>query len=85
MRPHKKVEQLLLQKEITLACVAYATGKQNPDLEYRDFGAEYLVLALPASHPLAHLAGEESWKTLPWIWTYPCCVRITLCSPPVTP
>lgn len=61
----KKMEQLLLQKEITLACVAYATGKQNPDLEYRDFGSEYLVLALPASHPLAHLAGEESWKTLP--------------------
>ena len=61
----KKMEQLLLQKEITLAWVAYATGKQNPDLEYRDFGAEYLVLALPASHPLAHLAGEESWKTLP--------------------
>ena len=63
----KKMEQLLLQREITLACVAYATGRKNPDLEYADFGTEYLVLALPVTHPLASLAGENSWNTLPEI------------------
>lgn len=31
--------------------MAYATGKQNPDLEYRDFGAEYLVLAASCQSP----------------------------------
>lgn len=61
----KKMEQMLLQKEVTLACVTYADGIKNPELEYQDMEEELMVLGLPASHPLASLAGERSWETFP--------------------
>lgn len=63
----KKMEQLLLQKEVTLACTAYATDHKHADLEYCVSKSEYQILAMPASHPLAKPAGTDSWKTLPEI------------------
>lgn len=61
----KKMEQLLLQKEVTLAWIAHSTEKKHPDLEYQGFVTEYQVLAMSSKHPLACKAGEESWKILP--------------------
>ena len=63
----KKMEQLLLQKEVTLACTAYETGSQKPDFEFQAMSEELIVLGLPASHPLAYLAGSQSWETFPEI------------------
>ena len=63
----KKMEQLLLQKEVTLACTAYETGSQRPEFDYLDMSEELIVLGLPASHPLAYLAGAQSWETFPEI------------------
>ncbi len=61
----KKMEQLLLQKEVTLAWIAHTTANQHPDLEYLGFATEYQVMAMPSDHPLAWHAGKDSWKTLP--------------------
>ena len=63
----KKMEQLLLQKEVTLACLTYFGEGKNAALEYVETCQELMVLGLPASHPLAHLAGKESWKYFPEI------------------
>lgn len=61
----KKMEQLILQKEVTFSFVAYFESVKNPELEYMDMSEELMVLGLPASHPLAHLAGERSYETFP--------------------
>lgn len=61
----KKMEQLVLQKEVTFSFIAYYESCRHTDLEYIDMDDELMVLGLPASHPLAHLAGKESCKTLP--------------------
>ncbi len=61
----KKMEQLLLQREVTLACLTHSRENTNAALEYTDTLEELMVLALPSSHPLAYLAGKESWKYLP--------------------
>lgn len=61
----KKMEQLLLQREVTLACLTHSRNEVHAALEYADTAEELMVLGLPASHPLAHLAGPESWKYLP--------------------
>ena len=61
----KKMETMLLQKEVTLACITYSPGGKHAAIEYVDTKKELLVLGLPASHPLAHLAGERSWETFP--------------------
>ncbi len=63
----KKMEQLLLQHETTIAFMSRTEHYWNPDLEYIEMKKEKLVLGLPASHPLAYLAGERSWETLPGI------------------
>lgn len=63
----RKMEQLLLQKEVTLACTAYDIHNKNPDFEYWAMSEELIVLGLPASHPLAYLAGERSWEAFPEI------------------
>ncbi|PPK81508.1 DNA-binding transcriptional LysR family regulator [Lacrimispora xylanisolvens] len=63
----KKMEQLLLQKEVTLACLAYFGNHKNPAIEYNEMEEEFIVLGLPISHPLASLAGERSYDTLPSI------------------
>jgi len=63
----KKMEQLLLQKEVTLACLAYFGNHKNPAIEYNEMEEEFIVLGLPISHPLASLSGERSYDTLPSI------------------
>jgi len=63
----KTMELLLMQKEVTLACIVYSGNMKNPAFEYIDLKEELMVLGLPGSHPLAHLAGEKSWERLPEI------------------
>lgn len=63
----KTMEQLILQKEVTMACSTYARDLKHPDLEYLDMCEELIVLGMPKSHPLAYLAGEQSWETFPEI------------------
>lgn len=61
----KKMEQLVFQKEVTFAFISYYDSSKHPELEYLDMDSEKMVLALPSTHPLAHLAGEESYLTFP--------------------
>lgn len=61
----KGMERLLLQKAVTFAFTSYYEFSRLAELEYLDIDSEYMVLALPSGHPLAHLAGEKSWETLP--------------------
>lgn len=63
----KKMEQLLLRKEASLACLTYSGNLKNPELEYSDMAEELMVMGLPSSHPLAYLAGEKSWERFPEI------------------
>lgn len=63
----KKMETMLLQKEVTLACLTYSQNSKHAAIEYVDTKKELMVLGLPSSHPLAHLAGERSWETFPSI------------------
>jgi DNA-binding transcriptional LysR family regulator len=59
----KKMETLLEQGNVNLAVTAYR--EQKPQFDYLFTYPKLLVLALPISHPLASLAGSESWKTFP--------------------
>ncbi|HJC46820.1 MAG TPA: LysR family transcriptional regulator [Candidatus Lachnoclostridium pullistercoris] len=61
----KKMESMLLQKDVTLACITRTDKICHPDIEYVDTLKELMVLALPSSHPLARLAGSRSWETFP--------------------
>lgn len=61
------MEQMILQKEVTMASLTYFGNQKNPFLEYVDMGEELMVLGLPVSHPLAHLAGDDSFRTFPEI------------------
>ena len=63
----KEMERLILQKVVDFACNSYYERSIHPDLEYINMDSEYMVLGVPSSHPLAHLAGEKSWETLPEI------------------
>ena len=63
----KKMEQLVLKNEVHFAFMTYVEGFKNPDLEYIDMDTEYMILGLPITHPLAHLAGKNSHETLPLI------------------
>lgn len=63
----KKMEQLVLQKEVSFAFSSYYQYSRSYEFDYIDIDSEYMVLALPASHRLARLAGERSWETLPLI------------------
>ena len=63
----KQMEQLLLTKAVTLGCLVYQKDKKNSLLEYVDTKKELMILGVPSSHPLAYLAGPESYKTLPEI------------------
>jgi len=63
----KKMEQLIQQKEVTMACLTYYSNQKNSALEYLDMKEESIVLGLPINHPLASLAGEKSHETLPTI------------------
>ena len=61
----KKMEQLVLKNEVHFAFITYADGMKHPDLDYLDMDTEYMILGLPITHPLAHLAGKNSHETLP--------------------
>lgn len=61
----KKMEQHLLKKEVSFAFIAYYDDVRHPDLEYAGITEEYMVLGIPASHPMSKLAGENSHQTLP--------------------
>lgn len=61
----KKMEQLVLKKDVHFAFLTYIEGCKNPDLDYMDMDTESMVLGLPITHPLAHLAGENSHEKLP--------------------
>ena len=61
----KKMEQLLIQREVELANLSYFEFSRNLELDYINVDEECMVLGLPASHPLAYLAGERSYETLP--------------------
>lgn len=63
----KKMEQLLFQREVTLAFIAYYEASRHEELEYINMDDELLVLGLPVNHPLAPLAGSKSYETLPLI------------------
>lgn len=63
----KKMEQLLLQKEVTMASLTYYGNYKNAALEYLDMDEELMVLGLPMSHPLARLAGDRSFEPFPVI------------------
>ena len=62
---NKRMEQALINKEIDLACITFTEGQQNPDFSYIANVKEEIVLGVPASHPLAYLAGENSAERLP--------------------
>ena len=64
---NKKMEQLVLQKTVSFAFSSYYEMSRHPDLDYLDMATEYMVLAVPETHHLAPLAGENSWETLPII------------------
>lgn len=53
----------VLQKRVTMGLVSYET--ENPDLVYHHPTKESIIVAMPVSFPLAKLAGERSWETLP--------------------
>lgn len=61
----KKMEQLVLKKDVHFAFLSYIENTKNPELDYIDMDTESMVLGLPVSHPLAALAGKNSHETLP--------------------
>jgi len=62
----KMMDKLLLDGTVRLANTSLF-GDDIPDFEYVIFGTEPMVLGLPVTHPLARLAGEDSYKRLPEI------------------
>ena len=63
----KEIKKLLLNKTVDLAHISYFDFSRSPELEYLDIDSEHIVLGLPASHPLACLAGKNSHQHLPLI------------------
>lgn len=63
----KDLIKLVLNKTVSLATISYCDFSKRNEIEYIDQDSEYLVLGIPSSHPLAHLAGERSYETLPTI------------------
>ncbi|WP_320128839.1 LysR family transcriptional regulator [uncultured Sphaerochaeta sp.] len=61
----KKMEQLLIDNQVDLACLVHVV--ENPLLTYMDARTEHVVLAMPITHPLAYLAGDNSFLEFPSI------------------
>ncbi|OON87885.1 LysR family transcriptional regulator [Oribacterium sp. C9] len=62
-----KMAQMLLHRETEFAFLSYSKMMPlDPDLERIDLSPESVILGVPNSHPMAELAGPESWKTLPY-------------------
>lgn len=63
-----KMEQMLLHHEVEFAFLSYSKlNPLNPAFDHIDLSPESVILGIPSSHPLAALAGKDSWKTLPFI------------------
>lgn len=60
-----RMEQLLLNREIDLACTTFTENSKNPAFSYTSCKREEMVLGVPKSHPLAYLAGENSYEDPP--------------------
>jgi len=61
----KKMEQMLLDGTVRLANTALFNASN--EFETITFGTEKMILGIPKTHPLAYLAGNESWKNLPQV------------------
>lgn len=64
---NRRMEQLLLNREIDLACTTYTDNGKNPAFSYLPGRREEMILGVPISHPLAYLAGENSYDNPPEI------------------
>lgn len=64
---NRRMEQLLLNREVDLACATYTDHGKNPAFSYISGRREELILGIPASHPLASLAGTNSYENPPEI------------------
>lgn len=63
----KDMEQMLLKHEVDMAFSLYLADQKKSAFEYTDLHTEPVVLAMPVTHHLAHMAGKQSYKTLPEI------------------
>lgn len=62
---NKRVTQALANRDVDLACMLYQKGNQNAQFTYMADVSEEIVLGVPSSHPMAYLAGEDSFLHLP--------------------
>lgn len=60
-----KMASLILQREVTIAVLAYTEAIKQPLIEYHDFGLEYQLLAVHKDHPFAAYANPQGHP-----WTY---------------
>jgi len=60
--------QMLLRRETEFAFLSYCDQMPlDPQFDSIDLSPESVILGIPASHPLAPLAGKDSARTLPYI------------------
>lgn len=60
--------QMLQHHEVEYAFLSYSKQMPlDPQFECIDLSPENVILGIPSSHPLAPLAGKDSYKTLPFI------------------
>jgi len=57
---NRKMEQMLLHKDVTLACMSYTSHTVNAEFSYYAKVEEPFVIAYPATHEHAAKAGEDS-------------------------
>jgi len=56
---NRVMEQLILNREVTIGCLSYLGHNQSKKFSYYSEAEEELLLALPASHPLAYLSTDQ--------------------------
>ena len=61
----KTMEQYILNRDVNFAFTVYNEEDKNPAFRYINLLPERIVLAVPKSHRLAHLAGENSHERFP--------------------
>lgn len=61
----KDMEQMVLKREVDFAFCVRSENRNAHLFEYIDMKTEPIVLAVPANHPHAGLAGPNSHETLP--------------------
>ncbi len=63
-----RATELLLHHDTTFAQVTYSSAHPLPEeFAKTNVHKEYMILAIPDTHPLAHLAGKDSARKLPTI------------------